>query len=152
MDIFVRDLFAGTTERVSVDSASVEGNGDCWAPSISRDGRYVAFESGASNLVPGDTNFSRDIFVRDRQAGTTERVSVSSAGVEANHLSQYPSITPDGRYIVFASAASNIVPADTNSQMDVFLRDRQANLTERISISTTELRVQHQAGTIARPL
>ena len=90
----------GTTERVSVDSAGAQGNGySSYYLSISGDGRYAAFESEASNLVPGDTNADWDIFVHDRFTGATERVSVDSAGAEGNGTSYEPSISADGRYV-----------------------------------------------------
>src|SRR5437762_3520785 len=87
-DVFVHDRQTGTTERVSVDSLGNEGNGSSANPSISADGRFVAFDSGASNLVPGDTNGGTDVFVHDRQTGTTERASGDSAGHEANDNSR----------------------------------------------------------------
>ena len=114
-DIFVRDRSSGTTELVSVSSAGEQANGDSGDPSISADGRFVAFASGASNLVAGDTNGTWDIFVRDRKRGTTRRVSVSSAGKQANgRLLRHPSISADGRFVAFVSSASNLVAGDTN--------------------------------------
>ena len=135
-DIFVRDRLAGTTERVSVASDGTESNGASYSPSISADGRFVAFGSDATNLVAGDTNESADIFVRDRLAGTTERVSVDSSGAEANGLSLFCSISADGRYVVFGSVASNLVATDTNGMPDVFVHDRQTGTTERVSVSS----------------
>jgi Tol biopolymer transport system component len=136
-DVFVHDRQSGATDRVSVDSAGVEGNRDSAdTSSISADGRFVAFESYATNLVPGDTNGTFDVFVHDRQSGGTERVSVDSAGVEGNDQSGSPSISGDGRFVVFRSPASNLVPGDTNSFPDTFLRDRLANTTERVSIGS----------------
>ncbi|MSZ04550.1 MAG: hypothetical protein F2700_08850, partial [Actinobacteria bacterium] len=108
-DIFVRDLTDGTTVRVSVDSAEVEANNSSYRPSISADGRYVAFESSASNLVAVDGNDERDIFVRDLTGGTTVRVSVDSAEVEANKSSNIASISADGRFVAFESSADNLV-------------------------------------------
>src|ERR1051326_8609638 len=105
-------VLAQTTTRVSVDSGGTQGNNNSGqfagsgGTSISADGRYVAFASGATNLVVGDTNGSYDIFVRDRQSGTTERVSVDSAGMQANNNSGVdfgPSISADGRYVAFQS-------------------------------------------------
>jgi Tol biopolymer transport system component len=125
----------GTTERVSVDSAGNPGNGSSDSPSISADGRYVAFQSDASNLVPGDTNGDADIFVHDRQTGDTTRVSVDSAGNQANGWSGKPSISGDGRYVAFMSAASNLVPDDTNGEGDVFLHDRQTGQTTRVGLN-----------------
>jgi Tol biopolymer transport system component len=128
----------GVTERVSVDSAGIEGNAWSERPSISADGRYVAFESDASNLVAGDNNGARDVFVRDRLGGTTERVSVSSAEEEGNSASEWSSISADGRYVAFQSEATNLVEGDTNGIMDVFVRDRLAGTTERVSVSSAE--------------
>jgi hypothetical protein len=124
-DVFVRDRLLGTTERVSVNSDEVEGNGLTRGPSISADGRFVAFSSLAANLVPGDSNDVGDIFVRDRDLGTTERFSVSSTGEEANDRSCVASISGEGRCVAFHSLASNLVPGDTNGQADIFVRDRE---------------------------
>lgn len=135
-DVFVRELEAGVTERVSVDSAGAQGNLGGGTPSISADGRYVAFASAANNLVAGDTNGVPDVLVRDRLSGTTERVSVDSSGVQGNGHSIYPAISADGRYVVFQSLASNLVPGDTNGGLDVFVRDRQAGTTERVSVDS----------------
>ena len=136
-DIFVHDRQAGTTERVSVDSNGTEGNGNSTDPSISADGRYVAFFASASNLVAGDTNSTRDIFVHDRQTGTTERVSVDSSGTEGNDDSDVPSISADGRFVAFTSSASNLVAEDSNANWDVFVHDRQTGTTERVSLASS---------------
>ena len=135
-DIFVYDRQSGTTERVSVAFEGTEANDYSDGPSISADGRYVAFESAASNLVPGDTNEVRDIFVYDRQSGTTERVSVAYDSTETNDFSGAPSISADGRYVAFVSAASNLVPGDTNGTGDIFVHDRQLGTTERVSVAS----------------
>jgi len=136
IDVFVRDRQAETTERVSVSSAGAQGNWDSDYASISADGRYVAFCSGASNLVEGDTNGAADVFVRDREAGTTERVSVSSAGAEGDGGGYWPAISADGRYVAFSSGATNLVESDTNGVVDIFVRDRLAGTTERVSVSS----------------
>ena len=128
---------AQTTERVSVDSSGAQGNSSSNMPSISADGRWVAFTSSASNLVAGDTNTFKDTFVHDRVTGTTERVSVDSFGVQGNDQSLDPKVSADGRWVAFTSAASNLVAGDTNGWWDVFLRDRQAGTTERVSVTTT---------------
>ncbi|MEG4218273.1 calcium-binding protein, partial [Microcoleus sp. Pol14C6] len=130
-DIFVRDLSTNTTTRVSVDSAGNQANGYFFSPSISADGRFVAFSSDASNIVPGDTNNTGDIFVRDLLTNTTTRVSVDSAGNPGNINSFSPSISGDGRFVAFLSDASNIVPGDTNNQTDIFVRDLLTNTTTR---------------------
>lgn len=135
-DVFVRDRITGTTERVSVSSAGAQANSWSDYPSISADGRYVAFVSDASNLVANDTNATRDIFVYDRTAHTTTRVSLTDGGLQANGSSDYPSISLDGRYVAFVSDATDMVANDTNALRDVFVRDRLAGTTERVSIST----------------
>jgi Tol biopolymer transport system component len=135
-DIFVRDRQSGTTQIASIATGGVqENNSALFPPSISADGRYVAFLSWATNLVSGDTNGAIDVFVRDRVSGTTERVSVSTGGVQGNADCYAPcAISADGRYVVFASDASNLVSGDTNGSTDVFLRDRQTGTTERVDL------------------
>jgi len=135
-DVFLRDRQSGTTERVSVDSGGAQGNQSSFEPSISADERFVAFWSLASNLVPGDTNGFPDVFVRDRQSGTTERVSVASGGAQGNSASAGSSISADGRFVAFYSIASNLVAGDTNGTWDIFVRDRSSGTTERVSVAT----------------
>jgi Tol biopolymer transport system component len=114
-----------------------QGNQTSAEPTVSADGRYVAFESLASNLVRGDTTGTWDVFVRDRAAGTTELVSVAGDGTPGRPgFSQEPSISPDGRYVAFLSAASNLVPRDTNETEDVFVHDRVAGTNERASVAS----------------
>lgn len=127
----------GFTERVSIGTSGVQGNGfSGYIPAISADGRFVAFISDASNLVPGDSNRVDDVFVRDRQLGTTRRVNVGPDGIQANNFSFLypPAISADGRFIAFTSFASNLVPVDTNRTWDVFVRDRQKATTRRVSV------------------
>src|SRR6185295_1250039 len=104
-------------------------------PSISLDGRFLAFQSGASTLVAGDTNGNYDIFVRDRQSGTLERVSVSTNGSQGNlnSFASPSSISADGRFVVFTSSATNLVPNTPSAHGDIFLRDRQSGTTELVS-------------------
>ena len=128
---------AGTTTRISSSSASVAGNEVSEAPWVTADGRYVGFSSSANNLVPNDTNFTEDVFLRDRVTGKTERISVATNGAQAQYPSQRPRISADGRYVVFDSFAPNLVPGDTNGLTDVFLRDRQTHTTVRVSVSAT---------------
>lgn len=137
-DVFVRDLVAGTTERVSVSSTGEEGNSSSTAASISAGGRFVAFSSFASNLVAGDTNSAFDSFVHDRQTGITERVSVNSREVQGDAMSVDPSVSQNGRFVAFYSDATNLVPGDTNARTDIFVRDRVLGRTERISVSSDE--------------
>ena len=137
-DVFVQDLLTGTTTRVSVDSSGAQANGESDSPSISGDGRYVAFRSIASNLVSGDTNGTYDIFVRDLQTGTTTRVSVDSSGTQGHNHSHDPSISADGRHIAFQSYASNLVSGDTNGTSDIFVRDLQTGTISRVSVDSNE--------------
>src|SRR5262249_46227473 len=111
------------TQRASISSAGTEGDGNSYLPWISADGRFVAFTSFASNLVGGDTNGRSDAFVHDLSTGVTERVSVNSAGHQANGGSGSESISADGRLVAFQSDASNLVGHDTNGAYDAFVRD-----------------------------
>src|SRR4051794_34089659 len=133
-DVFVRNLRTGETTLVSRAQGGGLGNGTSDFPVMSRDGRFVAFDSEASNLVPGDTNASFDVFIRDRLKGTTDRVSVGSHGAQGNGSSFEAGISDDGRYVAFTSGASNLVPGDTNDSFDVFVRDRLKGITERVSL------------------
>jgi len=135
-DVFVHDRQTGQTTRVSVASDGSQGNESSGYPSISADGRYVAFNSGASNLVSGDTNGTNDVFVNDRQTGQTTLVSVDSDGSQGNSYSNYPSISAEGRYIAFWSHASNLVSGDTNGTSDIFVHDRQTGQTELVSVAS----------------
>ncbi|MFD7073332.1 TolB family protein [Nocardioides sp. NPDC059952] len=134
-DVFVHDRETGTTELVSATATGAGGNGISYAASISSDGRYVAYYSSASDLVAGDTNRAQDVFVRDRQTGTTERVSVGAGGAQSNGSSMFPSLSSDGRFVAFHSIASNLAPGDRNQTSDVFLHDRLSGTTERISVA-----------------
>jgi Tol biopolymer transport system component len=142
----VHDRQSGQTTRVSVASDGMQGNGPTsdlpyQRAAISGDGRYVAFASAATNLVPSDTNAATDVFVHDLQTGQTIRVSVASDGTPANQRSAWGyestlAISRDGRYIAFASAASNLISDDTNARDDIFLYDRLTHQTTRISIAS----------------
>jgi Tol biopolymer transport system component len=134
-DIFVYDRDADTIERVSVTDAGVQGNGRSVNPSVSADGRYVAFNSLATNLVAGDTNAVDDVFVYDRDTDTIERVSVTDAGAQGNGSSVSPSVSADGRYVGFSSGSTNLVAGDTNAVGDIFVYDRDADTIERVSVT-----------------
>lgn len=136
-DVFLHDLQTGTTELVNVDSSGIQANHSSLAPMPSADGRYVIFTSRASNLVAGDANGAEDVFVRDRLLGITERVSVDSFGAEGDWDSGVGRFSPNGRYVVFPSLASNLVPGDTNGFLDVFVRDLVTGVTERVSVDST---------------
>jgi len=136
VDVFRHDLRTGDTIRVSVGPHGAQGNGPSAKPTVSADGRYVAFTSYATNLVDGDTNGAWDTFVKDLATGKLVRASVGSDGTQANAMSDGPNISADGRYAVFISLASNLVPGDTNNQGDVFAHDLKTGTTTRISVGT----------------
>lgn len=133
-DVYVRDRVLGLTRLVSLGVANQVGGDLSWGGRLSADGRFVAFNSFSWDLVPNDTNGAIDVFVRDTLLGTTERVSVSSAGVEANGKSFPAQISADGRFVCFPSMGSNLVPGDTNGTWDVFLRDLWQGTTTRLSV------------------
>ena len=145
-DTFVLDRRTGKIAIASVSSTGVHGNGASYGAEMSADGRYVAFASAATNLVPGDTNAVPDIFVHDMKTGTTTRVSVSSAGGQGNATpdqsfpaatgSYFPSMSANGRYIEFDSASSNLVSGDTNGFVDVFVHDMKTRTTKRVNVSS----------------
>lgn len=154
--VFVRDRLTGTTRLVSMSSSGDQANDASVAPSISADGRYIAFHSLASNLVGSDTNGVNDVFVHDVVTRLTSRVSVLSSGAEARDDtpfaaygttgSSHPSISSNGRYVAFQSFAHNLVPGDTNGGpegktkvggLDVFIHDRATRETRRVSMSST---------------
>ncbi len=137
VDIFLRDRLNGETVRVNVSNENMETNNDSVTPVISGNGSVVAFRSIANNLVAGDTNDVRDIFIRDLTTNTTSRVSISTTGQESNGTSfSSPDIDANGRYIVFYSAADNLVEGDDNAAWDVFLHDRELNETVRVSVNS----------------
>jgi len=116
---------------------SGQSNGESLYPAVSYDGRYVAYYSEASNLVADDTNEAGDIFLHDRERGTTTRVSLNSKGDQGNFESTFPTLSSDGRIVTFTSTASNLVEGDTNAKPDVFVRDLQTGLTTRVSITSS---------------
>jgi Tol biopolymer transport system component len=134
-DILVHEVASQITARVSVGPGGVQANGTSRSAALSHDGRFVAFHSDATNLVVNDTNGANDVFVHDRQTGTTSRVSVSSLSGQGNLESRLASISLDGRFVAFQSAATNLVSGDTNGRTDVFVHDRQAASTVRVSLA-----------------
>jgi hypothetical protein len=134
-DIFVRDVTASTTTRVSVTAAGAQANGASADPAISADGAFVAFSSFATNLVTNDTNAASDVFVRNLQTGATTRVSVAANGAQSNGYSYQPAVSENGRYVAFESYASNLVAGDTNNTGDIFVRDTQTGTTQRVSVA-----------------
>jgi Tol biopolymer transport system component len=125
---------AGRTERVNISSDGGQTTTRVLRASISADGRFVAFSSAASTLVPGDRNGRVDVFVRDLRTRRTSRVSVSSTGAEGNGASFYPAINANGRFVSFRSLARNLVRDDRNDVEDVFVHDRATGVTERVSV------------------
>ena len=138
-DVFVRDLLAGVTQRVSVHSSGAQADAASpSAPWISAAGGHVVFSSTATNLVSGDTNGTWDVFVRDLSTNTTTRVSVDSLGAAGNGPSGWlarPTVTADGRLVAFASRATNLIPGDTNASDDVFVHDRLTGVTSVVSVT-----------------
>jgi Tol biopolymer transport system component len=130
-DIYLWDRTTGKTL-----CASCAGNGNSQTPSLSDDGRRVAFTSLAGNLTPGDSNGVSDIFLYDFSNATLRRISVSSGGTQANGPSEAPDLSPDGRFIAFSSAASNLVAGDVNGYPDIFLHDLGRSALIRVSVST----------------
>ena len=155
-DVFVRDTVAGTTERVSVSSSGAQGVGDFGSggPTISADGRYVAFYSASPNLVANDINGVgvADIFVRDRQAGTTTLVSLNSSGTQANGRSTGAFLSANGGFVAFYSNASNLVAGDTNGIDDLFVRDLAAGVTTRVNVSSTGAQADTDGSTSLDPV
>lgn len=144
-DIFVRDVTARTTTRVNVASTvpplpALEAIGHSSRPSLSDDGRYVAFESNAPNLVIGDTNQAYDVFVHDRATAVTTRVSVASGGSQADdgqyRDSQVPALSADGSTVAFRSSASDLVGNDRNGRHDIFVHRRATGITDRVSVAS----------------
>lgn len=136
-DVFVRDRLTHTTVRVSLLSGGGQSSGGGGQPSISDDGQVIAFASQATDLVPGITNGKTDIFVHNRSTGQTVRVSVSSSGAEADGFSERPSISGDGRFVAFRSAATNLDPGHTGGNDDIFVHDVLTGQTEMVSVSST---------------
>jgi Tol biopolymer transport system component len=137
-DVFRRDRVTGATMLISLTQGGALGNGDSSTPDVSADGRYVVFASDATNLVTGDTNGTRDVFLRDALLGTTTRLSVSSTGAQANGASDLPSIAGGGGFVAFQSTASNLTAVgDTNGVEDIFVRDLSAGTTTVVSVNAS---------------
>ena len=135
-DVYLLDRATNALEMISISNAGALGNNGSFDPAISDDGRYVAFYSAASNFYTGDVAGFGDLFIRDRQTGTTTLVTVGISG-NANGQSLDPMITADGRTLIFSSAASNLIPGDTNGSTDLFVRNLDTGVTSRINPNTT---------------
>lgn len=147
LDVFVHDRITGATALVSVGGSGSPATGSSELPSISADGRYVAFVSSAADLVQGDTNGVRDVYVRDRSTGTTARISVGPHGEQASAESYlyyaHPAISADGRFVAFESYARELVAEDGNGYQDVFVHDRATGTNELVSVSSSDLQNHH---------
>jgi Tol biopolymer transport system component len=153
LNVFRRDRTNGTTTLVSVNFAGTGGgNGDSLPAGISSDGQYALFESSATDLMADDTNNTRDVFVRDLIGGTTTLVSASLNGGSGNGASRSPVMTPDGRYVAFVSAATNLVAGDTNGIPDVFVRDLQGGTTVLVSAGAISTNTTMSASSSEAPV
>lgn len=139
VNVFVRDRWRGITEPVSGTPDGRQPNGDSYRPNISVDGRFAVFASAATDVVPGAVLGVRSvqIVLRDRATGLNEWVSINSAGAPGNNRSFVSDVSADGRFVVFGSESSNLVPGDTNGREDAFLRDRLTGSVQRVSVSST---------------
>jgi Tol biopolymer transport system component len=135
MDVFILVRATGVVTRASVGNGGVQGDDTSHSGDASDDGRFVVFDSHADNLVAGSASNDNQVFLRDTLLGTTELVSVSLSGGPANaSSSEEPHVSDDGRYVLWVSHATDLVPGDTNGWMDVFLRDRTAGTTTRLNV------------------
>ena len=150
MDVFVRELGKRRTVRVSRGLDSEEPNGDSLAPSISANGKSVAFLSSAPNLVEDDTNGVADVFLSGVGKGKANRVSVASDGSEGDDESLSPALSGDGRTVAFYSYATNLVAPDENEVRDVFVHSVRSKATERASVSSSG--VEGDAASLAPSL
>lgn len=148
-DVFVYDRQLAQMRRVSNAYTGSYSNNRADFVALSNDGRYVAFTSTGSDIVPGDTNNVRDAFVHDRQTGQTTRVSVASNGTQGNGHIRDIALSSDGRYVVFSSEASNLVPGDTNARIDMFVHDRQTGQTTRVSVTSLGAQASAEPSGIA---
>jgi len=132
-DVYWRDTYTGETELISLGDQGQQGDGDSRWPTVSADARFVAFQSFATNLVPGDTNGVADVFVRDRVSGTLMCGSLGLGGAPSDGSSRYPMVSRDGRMLVFESSATNLVAGDTNAHKDIYVRDLASGVARCLS-------------------
>lgn len=145
-DIFLRDRKTGRLQRVSDTAEGIQPNNDCYNPYLTPDGRFLSFRSYADNLVPDDTNGKADIFVKDLKTGKIERVSTSSEEEEGDGYCGCHHMSDDGRYVIFRSSSSNLVPGDTNGTYDVFVKDRRNGGLKRISVAEDGTEANSDSG------
>jgi Tol biopolymer transport system component len=138
-DVFLKDLASGAVTRIDTNAAGDQAQGRedvVMAPVFSPDGTKVAFTSNYTNLVPGDANGEADVFVKTLATGEVSLVSTSATGVQGNAISIFSSFSPDGSKIAFESAASNLVPGDTNGVRDIFVKDLVTGAISRVSVDS----------------
>ncbi|MBF0156389.1 MAG: putative Ig domain-containing protein [Magnetococcales bacterium] len=145
-DVFLRDTLTGAITLISRSASGTLGNAHSYSPVLSSDGRYVAFTSDASNFAPGDANGVSDIFLKDTLTGSLTLVSGSASGTVGDYQSIRPLISTDGRYVSFASSASNLVSGDTNGVSDVFLKDTVTGSVVLVSSSASGIVGDAQSG------
>jgi flagellin-like hook-associated protein FlgL len=136
-DAFLKDRVTGVTTRISTDSSGNQGNDRSYNGGISADGRFVEFESDATNLVTGDSNGARDAFIKDTVSGATTRISTDSSGNQGNGFSEVRALSADGRFVAFNSDATNLVAGDTNGARDAFIKDRVTGINQE-SVQTAQ--------------
>jgi Tol biopolymer transport system component len=135
-NVLVRDLWSATTIVASLTPTGKVQDYTAWRPSLSADGRLVAFDGWSAGLVLGDTNEAQDVFVRDLVVGTTDRVGVATDGTQANQGGWLATLSADGSTVLFVSASTNLVPDDTNRRSDIFARDLRTGVTSRVSVAS----------------
>ena len=134
--VYLRDQQTGDVELISKNTAGAAGNGSSYQAHVTADARFVSFSSSSTDLVSGDTNGFDDIFLRDRQAGTTVRISAPPGGGQTNGSSFQSRLSGDGRFVLFESRATNLISGDTNQMGDGFLLDRTTGLIERVTLTS----------------
>lgn len=134
-DVFVRDIGAGTTVRVSLSDTGAELDDFSEGPAISPDGNVVAFSSWATNVVAGFSPYAEQMYVRNLSSGTTIAVSRGFDGMTGNDDSYSAALSTDGRYVAFESGAGNLVTDDSGGGLDFFVRDVQSGTTTRVDVT-----------------
>ena len=146
-DIFRKDLQTGEVSRVSTSASGAQGDANSFTARVSSDGRFIVFSSLSSNMVSGDTNGVTDIFLKDMLTGDVTRVSTTATGAQSSGgTSVVPSLTPDGRFLLFEGTANNLVPGDTNAQSDVFLKDLKTGSIVRVSTDAAGVQGDYESS------
>jgi Tol biopolymer transport system component len=137
-DVFVHDRRSRRTEQVSVGTGGIQGDNDSDSAAISADGRFVVFQSFATNLVAGETNNDLNIFLHDRLTGATDGVNSGLDAIDGNGAAGLPAISADGRFVGFASDSTNLVPGDVNGFIDMFVYDRKTDKNHLVSVASND--------------